>query len=49
MEYQNDHMGIFVINVDDEHLDAVTDYLTQRNFNWHELENLSKEEKEGEK
>ena len=49
MEYQNDHMGIFVINVDDEHLDAVTDYLTQRDFNWHELENLSKEEKEGEK
>ena len=48
MEYQNDHMGIFVINVDDEHLDAVTAYLTQRNFNWHELENLSKEE-EGEK
>ena len=43
MEYQNDNMGIFVINVDDEHLDAVTGYLTQRNYNWHELESAVEE------
>ena len=43
MEYQNDNMGIFVINVDDEHLDAVTGYLTQRNYNWHELESAGEE------
>lgn len=36
-EYQNDNMGIFVINVDDEHLEAVTSYLDKKNLNWHEL------------
>ena len=28
-DYQNDSMGIFTINVDDEHLKLVTDYLTK--------------------
>lgn len=29
-DYQGDQMGIFVINIDDEHLGAVTDYLNQK-------------------
>lgn len=36
-EYQDDNMGIFVINVDDDHLDMVTKYLDEKNMNWHEL------------
>ncbi len=36
-EYQNDSMGVFVINVDEEHLKAVTDYLDTNGYNWHEL------------
>lgn len=36
-EYQDDNMGIFVINVDDEHLNMVTEYLDKKNMNWHEL------------
>ncbi len=37
-EYQGDSMGIFVINVDDEHLKKVEDYLDIHNLNWRELE-----------
>lgn len=37
-DYQNDSMGIFTINVDDEHLKLVTDYLTKEGLNWHEIE-----------
>lgn len=29
-DYQGDQMGIFVINIDDEHLGVVTDYLNQK-------------------
>lgn len=36
-EYQDDNMGIFVINVDDEHFNMVTEYLDKKNMNWHEL------------
>lgn len=36
-EYQNEQMGIFTINVDDEHLDAVKKYLTEHNLTWSEL------------
>ncbi len=37
-EYQNDSMGVFVINVDEDHLKSVTDYLDANQYNWHELE-----------
>lgn len=46
--YQNDSMGIFTINVDDEHLKLVTDYLTKEGLNWHEIEEQHDETKEDE-
>ena len=36
-DYQGDQMGIFVINIDDEHLGVVTDYLHQKGIKWREL------------
>ena len=36
-DYQGDQMGIFVINIDDEHLGVVTDYLYQKGIKWREL------------
>ena len=36
-DYQGDQMGIFVINIDDEHLCVVTDYLNQKGIKWREL------------
>ena len=36
-DYQGDQMGIFVINIDDEHLGVVTDYLNQKGIKWREL------------
>lgn len=47
-DYQNDSMGIFTINVDDEHLKLVTDYLTKEDLNWHEIEEQHDETKEDE-
>ncbi len=47
-DYQNDSMGIFTINVDDEHLKLVTDYLTKEGLNWHEMEEQHDETKEDE-
>ena len=47
-DYQNDSMGIFTINVDDEHLKLVTDYLTKKGLNWHEIEEQHDETKEDE-
>lgn len=47
-DYQNDSMGIFTINVDDEHLKLVTDYLTKEGLNWHEIEEQHDETKEHE-
>lgn len=47
-DYQNDSMGIFTINVDDEHLKLVTDYLTKESLNWHEIEEQHDETKEDE-
>ena len=47
-DYQNDRMGIFTINVDDEHLKLVTDYLTKEGLNWHEIEEQHDETKEDE-
>ena len=44
-DYQNDSMGIFTINVDDEHLKLVTDYLTKEGLNWHEIEEQHDETK----
>lgn len=41
-------MGIFTINVDDEHLKLVTDYLTKEGLNWHEIEEQHDETKEDE-
>lgn len=38
-EFQNDSMGIFVINIDDEHYEAVCRYLDKKNMNWRELQN----------
>lgn len=36
-EYQSERMGIFVINVDGEHLESVIRYLDERGMNWREL------------
>lgn len=36
-DYQGDQMGIFVINIDDEQLGVVTDYLNQKGIKWREL------------
>ena len=36
-DYQGDQMGIFVINIDDEHLGVVTDYRNQKGIKWREL------------
>lgn len=47
-DYQNDSMGIFTINVDNEHLKLVTDYLTKEGLNWHEIEEQHDETKEDE-
>ena len=47
-DYQIDSMGIFTINVDDEHLKLVTDYLTKEGLNWHEIEEQHDETKEDE-
>ena len=47
-DYQNDSMGIFTINVDDEHLKLDTDYLTKEGLNWHEIEEQHDETKEDE-
>ena len=47
-DYQNDSMGIFTINVDDEHLKLVTDYLTKEGLNWHEIDEQHDETKEDE-
>ena len=43
-EYQNDSMGIFVINVDDAHLEQVTRYLDEQKFTWREIKNVDKTE-----
>ena len=48
-EYQGDKMGIFIINVDDEHLEQVERYLDEKNMNWHELHaNMTEKDEEGE-
>ena len=48
-EYQGDKMGIFVINVDDEHLEKVERYLDEKKMNWHELHaNMTEKDEEGE-
>lgn len=46
-EYQNDSMGIFVINVDDAHLEQVTRYLDEQKLTWRELSAAICEEKGG--
>ncbi len=46
LEYQKDNMGIFVVNVDDEHLDAVTKYLDDHKMSWHEIKNNPAEAQE---
>ncbi len=43
MEYQKDNMGVFVINVDDGHLQMITDYLDERHIIWHEIEHIEQE------
>ena len=35
-DFQNDKMGIFMINVDDEHFDVVKKYLDAENMRWAE-------------
>lgn len=45
LDYRGSHMGIFVINVDDDHYGAVVKYLNYNGLNWKELEQtLSGEE-----
>ena len=41
-------MGIFVINVDDAHLEMVTQYLDEHELNWREMTDLTDEKKGGE-
>ena len=48
-EYQGDHMGIFVINVDDAHLETVTRYLDERRMNWRKMSVKEHGQKGGEK
>lgn len=36
-DYQGSSMGIFVINVDDEHAASVKEYLTKQKMNWREI------------
>ena len=43
-EYQGDHMGIFVINVDDAHFQMVKDYLDTQKLNWCVLDERREEE-----
>lgn len=48
-EYQGEKMGIFVINVDDEHLAGVAHYLDGHGMTWRELEaDLLTEDEKGE-
>ncbi len=48
-EYQGDNMGIFVINVDDAHLEMVTEYLDERRINWRKMSVSGLGQKGGEK
>ena len=41
-------MGIFVINVDNEHFEKITEYLEKKQINWRELEVVDEEEEEEE-
>ena len=45
-EYQHEQMGIFFINVDEEHFDAVGKYLDEKEMNWHEIFATADEEEE---
>lgn len=49
-DYQDDSMGIFVINVKDSDYQKITAYLDKHHLNWHELKNteMQKEEEEEE-
>ncbi len=49
-DYQDDSMGIFVINVKDSDYQKITAYLDKQQLNWHELKNtgIQKEEEEEE-
>ncbi len=38
LDYRGDHMGIFVVNVDDEHLESTRRFLSDRNIDWKILE-----------
>lgn len=38
-DFQNESMGIFVINVDEEHFYPVSNYLNKHQMNWRELHN----------
>ena len=38
LQYRGERMGIFIINVDDMHLDAAINYLRERNINFKELD-----------
>lgn len=46
--FQNDNMGIFIINVDDEHFKKVCKYLDKSQMNWHELSDETEKIKVGE-
>ncbi len=37
LDYRGDHMGIFVINIDDEHLDGAIKFLDDRNLDWKKI------------
>ena len=45
-EYENDHMGIFTINVKDKDLAAVTGYLDERGIRWKEIKATEEEERQ---
>lgn len=42
-EYQNENMGIFLIHVDDSHMERAARYLDAHHIDWYELERSQKE------
>ena len=45
-DYQNDSMGIFVINVEESNFEVITGYLDRHQVNWRELKEVEFEETE---
>ena len=46
LDYRGEKMGIFVVNVDDEHLEAATTWLNDKSIDWKELKTTEEGEEE---